>query len=157
MPTVERRVDIAASPQTVWGILSDPSLITKLVPDILTNEVNPPGMATLGQKAHAVGKIAGRKVEFFTEVTEVQPTKKIVFSNRPGGLFKSFQSATTLEPSKKGTRATTVNTFEASLGYLGKVLTILVVNRSVKKNSDAYLSNLKEIAELKEMPKQAAS
>ncbi len=157
MPTVEQTVDISASPETVWSIVADPSYIPKLVPDIISNEVDPPGMATVGQKGHTVGKIGGRKVEIFTETTEVQPNRKLVFAQRPGGLFKSFSVALTLEPSKKGTRATQQFRYEPSLGYLGKVLSSLVVNRSVRKNAKAFLTNAKEIAELKEMPKPSAA
>ncbi len=157
MPSVEQTVDISASPEIVWSIVADPSYVPKLAPDILTNEVDPPGMATVGQRGHTIGKIAGRRVEIFTETTEVQPNKKIVFTQRPGGLFKSFSVALTLEPSKKGTRATQQFRYEPSLGYLGKVLGSLVVNRSVQKNAKAFLTNAKEIAELKAMPKQAAS
>jgi len=157
MPSVEQTLDISASPETVWGFLADPSFVPKLIPDVISNETDPPGPATVGQKGHTTGKIAGRRVEFFTEVTEVQPGKKIVIAQRPGGLFKSFQSSVTIESSKKGTRATQVFNYEPSMGYLGKALSVLLVNRTVQKNAKAFLTNLKEIAELKEMPKQAAS
>ncbi len=156
MATVEQTVDIAASPETVWSIIADPSYVPKLAPDILSNEVDPPGLATVGQKSRSTGKIAGRKVEVFTEVTEVQPNRKLVFSQRPGGLFKSFSVNITLEPTKKGTRATQQFRFEPSMGYLGKALSSLLVNRAVKKNATAFLKNTKEIAELKEMPKPSS-
>lgn len=156
MATVERTVDIAASPETVWSIIADPSYLPKLVPDLISNEVDPPGVAAVGQKGHAVGKIAGRRVDIFTEVTEVQPNKKLAFSQRPGGLFKSFSNTVTLTPTKTGTRATQTTKYEPSLGYLGKVLSSLVVSRSIEKNAKAFLTNTKEIAELKEMPKPSA-
>ncbi len=156
MATVEQTVDIAASPETVWSIITDPSYVPKLLPDVVSNEVDPPGSAVVGQKGHAIGKIAGRKVEFFSEVTEAQPNKKLVLTQRPGGLFKSFSSTVTLEPSKKGTRATQQFRYEPSLGYLGKALSSLLVNRTVQKNAKAFLTNAKEIAELKEMPKPSA-
>ncbi len=156
MASVEQTLDISAPPETVWGILADPSFVPKLVPAILTNEVDPPGMATLGQKGHTVGKLAGRRVEFFTEVTEIVPNKKLVLTQRPGGLFKAFSNTLTIEPSKKGTRATQKFWYEPSMGYLGKALSSILVNRTIKKNAKAFLTNLKEVAELKEMPKQAA-
>ena len=153
MPDVEQTLDIAAPLEAVWSILADPTFIPKLVPDIVSNEVDPPGMITLGQKSHSIGKMAGRKVEFFTEATEVVPNKKIVITQRPGGLFKTFSSSVILEPSKKGTRASQVFRYEVSMGYLGKALSGLVVKRFVNKNAKAFLTNLKELAELKEMPK----
>jgi hypothetical protein len=39
------------------------------------------------------------------------------------------------------------------MGYLGKALSGILVNRFIRKNAKAYLANLKEIAELREMPK----
>lgn len=157
MPSVEQSLDISAPPSTVWSILADPSLVPKLIPDVISNEVNPPGMATLGQKGHTIGKIAGRRVEFFTEITEIVPNKKLVLTQRPGGLFKTFSGTLSIEPSKKGTRATQKFEYEPSMGYLGKVLSNILVNRTIKKNTKAFLTNVKELAELKEMPKQAAS
>ncbi len=153
MGRVEQAVEISATPENVWSILSDPTSIPKLIPDVISNEVDPAGTLTVGQKAHLIGKMAGRKVEFFAEATEVVPNKKLVITQRPGGLFKAFSSTVTLEPTKKGTRATQALQYEVSMGYLGKVLSSIVVTRFVNKNARAYLANLKEIAELKEMPK----
>lgn len=153
MGRVEQTVEISATPETVWSILSDPTSIPKLIPDVISNEVDPAGTLTVGQKGHLIGKMAGRKVEFFTEATEVVPNKKLVITQRPGGLFKAFSNTVTLEPTKKGTRSTQTFQYEVSMGYLGKVLSSLVVSRFVNKNARAYLRNLKEIAELKEMPK----
>ncbi len=153
MPTVEQTVDIAAPIETVWSIVTDSTIVPKLVPDIISNESDPPGMAVLGQKGHAIGKIGGRRTEFFSEVTELVPNKKIVLSQRPGGLFKKFSSAVTLVPSKRGTLATQKFEYEASMGYLGKALSAILVNRTVNKNAKGFLVNVRELAELKEMPK----
>jgi carbon monoxide dehydrogenase subunit G len=153
MGRVEQTVEISAPPETVWSILSDPTSIPKLIPDVISNEVDPAGPLVLGQKAHLTGKMAGRKVEFFSEATEVVPNKKLVITQRPGGLFKAFSNTVALQPTKKGSRVTQTFQYQVSMGYLGKALSSLVVNRFVNKNARAYLKNLKEIAELKEMPK----
>jgi uncharacterized protein YndB with AHSA1/START domain len=153
MPTVEQTVDIAAPVETVWSILADPALIPKLIPDIISNESEPAGTVTVGQKGHAIGKMGGRRTEFFTEVTEVVPNKKIVIAQRPGGLFKTFTSTVALEPYKKGTRATQEFHYEASMGYLGKAFSAIFVNRTINRNAKAYLTNAKELAELRELPK----
>jgi len=153
MPNVEQTVEISASPETVWGILANPAMVPKLIPDVVSNESDPPGMVSVGQKGHAIGKMVGRRVEFFTEVTEVQPNRKLVITQRPGGLFTTFSETVNLEPSKKGTRATQRLQYDVSMGYLGKALSVLVAKRVINKNAKAYLANLKELAELKEMPK----
>ncbi len=152
MPTFERSTEIAASPETVWKIAADPTLAPKIFPDIISVTAEPPGMAHVGQKVTLTGKIAGRKVQQTLETTEVVPNKKVVFTRVPGGLMKTFVNTLTFEPTKKGTRATTKAEYEASGGYLGKVLSVLVVNRNIKKNLEVSGNNLKELAELKELP-----
>jgi hypothetical protein len=62
-------------------------------------------------------------------------------------VLKFLASTVTLEPTDKGTLATEVFEFEVALGVLGKALSGLVVERSVKKNAAEYLENLKNIAE----------
>jgi hypothetical protein len=83
----------------------------------------------------------------------VVPNKKIVISQRPGGLFKTFSSTIMLEPTKKGTRATQKFNYEASMGYLGKALSSVIVNRTINKNAKGFLVNVRELAELRELPK----
>ena len=153
MPRIEVSTDISAPPETVWSIVADPASFLKLAPDAVSVEADPPGLAVVGQKQRAVIKILGRKVEGFTEVVEVEPNRKIVQRQRPGGLFKSFTATTLLEPTKKGTHVAGTLEYEPSMSYLGRILTPILVNRTIRKNLNAFVRNLKELAELKEMPK----
>ncbi len=152
MPTFERSIEIAASPETVWKIAADPTLGPKIFPDIISVTAEPPGMAHVGQKVTITGKIAGRRVQNTNETTEVVPNKKLVLKGLPGGLMKTFVRTLTFEPTKKGTRFTSKTEYEASAGYLGKFLSLLVVNRTLKKNLEVSGNNIKELAELKELP-----
>lgn len=152
MPTFERSIEIAASPETVWKIASDPTLIPKVFPDVISATADPPGLAQVGQKVTVTAKVAGRRVQVTTQTTEVVPNKKLAFRQVPGGLMKTFVSTYTFEPTSKGTRATSKSEYEASAGYLGKFLSVLVVNRTVKKNLELSMKNTKELAELKELP-----
>ncbi len=153
MPKIETTVDVAASPETCWSIIADPTYFPKLIPDVISVSAEPLGLATVGQKLHGVMKVAGRRTDFFGEVSEIEPNRKLVTSQRPGGLFKSFTSTDLLEPTKKGTRSTNTFEYELSMGYLGKVLNKIVVQRTLTRNANVFSRNLKEIAELKEMPK----
>jgi carbon monoxide dehydrogenase subunit G len=152
MPTFERSIEISASPVTVWSIAADPSLLPKVAPDVISITVDPPGMSQVGQKSTVTAKVAGRRLQTFSETTEVIPNKKFTIRGLPGGFMKSIWVTTTLEPSKKGTRLTQKTEYEASAGYLGKALSVLLVNRTVRKNLQAGLENIKELAELKELP-----
>ncbi len=152
MPIFERSIEIAASPETVWKIAADPTLALKVFPDVISVTAEPPGMAHIGQKLTLTAKIAGRRVQQTTETTEVVPNKKLVNKKVPGGFMKTLVDTLTFEPTKKGTRATAKSEYEVSAGYFGKFLSLLVVNRNLKKNLEARMNNLKELAELKELP-----
>jgi hypothetical protein len=136
------------------GAFSQIQLLSqKLYPDIISITSNPTGMSQVGQKNSIVAKVAGRKVEQTVEVTEVVPNKKLVLKQVPGGMMKTYVETTTLEPTSKGTRVTHKVEYEVSAGYLGKALGLLVVNRAVKRNLLVHEKNLKELAELRELPK----
>jgi carbon monoxide dehydrogenase subunit G len=156
MPTAERTVEISASPETVWSIIADPSMIPKLFPDVVSVVSDPPGPAAVGNKLNMTAKVAGRRVQQSLETTEVVQNRKLSTKQLPGGLLKTYLGTFILEPSKKGTRTTQKVEFEVSAGYLGKVLSALVVNRTVRKNILVSLTNLKELAELKELPSKSS-
>jgi carbon monoxide dehydrogenase subunit G len=149
MPKIDGSVEIAASPETVWSMLADRENEFKFYPAVVSHEIDPPGLAVLGQKNHSKAKIGGMKVETFTEITELEPNQKIVFSGRQGGILKSFIQTVTLEPIESGTKVTQSGEYEVSMGYLGKLLNKLVVDRAIKKNLDVFLKSLKELSELK--------
>ena len=153
MPRIEAEADISASPETVWTFLADPSYAPRLSANVISVEADPPGLSTVGQKLHFTAKVARRKVEALGEVAEVEANRKLVIRQRPGGLFKSFTATQLIEPTKKGTHATFTFDYEPSMGYLGKILTPILVNRALRRDVNTTVRNLKEIAELKEMPK----
>ena len=156
MPSLEQSIQINASPETVWSVLADPTFVPKLYPDILSAEPSEAGMYKVGTKVKIIGKVAGRKVNINTEVVELEASKKIVSKQSPGGVLKTYLSTTTLESNRKGTTVKQKIDYEASAGYLGKALSVLVVNRAVRKNIVQSLKILKEIAELKDLPGSGA-
>ncbi len=152
MPTIEQSIEIAASPQTVWSIVSDPSMTPKIFPDVVSAKVEPPGPASVGQKSTLVVKVGGRRSEGTFETTEVVANQKLSVRQVSGSVLKKYESATSLTPTKRGTRVTGTIEFEAAAGFIGKILSVAVINRTVRKNVTASLKNIKELAELKEMP-----
>jgi len=95
------------------------------------------------------------KVETFTEIAELEPSKKLVFRQTRAGFLKSFTQLITLEPIESGTKVTQSGEYEVSMGYLGNILNKLMVNRAIGKNFDVFLKSLKELAEAKEPPQTA--
>lgn len=119
MAKIAGSIEILASPETVWSILLDRENEFKFYPNLVSHQIDPPGLAVLGQKSHAIGKIGGMKVETFTEIAELEPNKKLVFRGRPGGLLKSFTQTITLEPTQTGTNVGQSGHIEVSMGLLG--------------------------------------
>jgi uncharacterized protein YndB with AHSA1/START domain len=152
MTRIESVVQIEAPVETVWDILTDSSYIVKLFRDAVMVTADPPGRSVVGQRYHLIGKAGRRKVEFFLEVTELVPESTVVTRQRPGGLFRRFMQRTVLERSADATRASTVFDYELALGYLGKVLNVVLVERLVRDNLTAYSQTLKELSELLPLP-----
>src|SRR5260370_38069320 len=152
MPKIEGSIEVATSPEIVWSILADRENEFKFYPALVSHEIDPPGLAVLGQKSHAIGKISGMKVETFTEIAELEPNKKLVFRQRQGAFLKSFTQTITLEPIESRTKVTQHVEIEVSMGYLGNILRKLVADRAIRKNFDTFLKSLKELAEPKETP-----
>jgi hypothetical protein len=97
-------------------------------------------------------KVGGRRNEGVFETTEVVPNERLTVKETKGGLLKKYESTTTLSPLRKGTKVTTKVDYEVAAGFLGRVLSLALVNRTVRNNVNASIRNLKELAELKEMP-----
>jgi uncharacterized protein YndB with AHSA1/START domain len=152
MPTLEKTVDIAATPDVVWSLVADPSFVPKLYPHIVSVTPGHSRIATVGKSVTITAKIAGRKMMASLVATEVVPNTRFSYKHMPDGFLDKYLCSIVLEPSKKGTKLTETVEYEAHAGYLGKTASSLVVNRLVKQNVLESLKNLKEIAELEEAP-----
>jgi carbon monoxide dehydrogenase subunit G len=146
-------VEIAATPETVYATLTNTSYIIKIFRDAVSVDIDPPGNSVVGQRYHLVGKAGRRKLDIYLEVAELVPNRKVITVQRPGGLFKSFESAIVLDAEGEGTSVLTSFDYELSMGYLGKVFNMVLLERLVSDNLKAYSRNLKEICELLPLPK----
>ena len=140
--------EVQAPVKTVWEVLMDSSYITRLYPDVIAVQADPAGRNAVGQKFHIVGKAGKRKLEIFIETTELVDEKKVVTRNRPGGLFKSFESVLLLDPRGAVTEVKTSFEYELSMGYLGKIFNMMLLERLVMDTLKAYTRNLKDVCEL---------
>lgn len=148
MQKIERVIEINATPDAVWDVLTDPTYLPKLYPDALGTEIDPPGRSFVGQKYKTVGRVGRRKVVVLSEVTALEPKTKLVTNSRQGGIFKSFQQTVTMQPEGKGARVKMIFEYEYSLPLVGRVLNTILVERLIRDNMNAYAAHLREICEL---------
>jgi carbon monoxide dehydrogenase subunit G len=149
---VEKLIEIDAPTGTIWAVLTDPSYLPKLYPDIVTVEANPPGRTVRGQNCTLIGRVGTSKIRVAIQFTTVDPEVRLVSKSIPGGLFASFEHTITLEP--MGPRTMTNARFDYSLSpqYLEKVPDAKLLEHVVEDNLRIYIRNLKEICELLPLP-----
>ena len=153
VPKLQVVTEVLAPVKTIWEVLMESSFVPKLYPDVIAVVVDPPGRNVVGQKFHITGRAGRRKLEIFAETTELVTEKKVGTTNRPGGLFKSFRSEILLVPHGATTSVQTTFQYELSMGYVGKVLNMIALERLVNDNLKAYSKNLKDVCELQPLPK----
>lgn len=141
-------VQIAATPRTVYETLTNTSYIIKIFRDAVSVQVDPPGNSVVGQKYHLISKAGRRKVDIYLRVIELVPERKVVTVQDAGGIFKEFRQTTILEPRGRMTEARTSFEYTLSLGYIGKVLNVILVENLIKQNLEHYSAAVKELSEL---------
>ena len=91
MVVVETETVINAPAATIWAVVTNPTYMPKLYPDILTSVADSPGPATSNQKMHLAGKVGRRRLDMFAKTTEVVKEEKLVMTSTVGGaIFKSY-------------------------------------------------------------------
>jgi len=147
---IEKTFEIRASPEEIWSIIADRQGIPKLQPNVMEVEVDPPGLASVGQKFTFTYRIWRRKVKVFGEHVEVIPLKMLKSKQLPQGMFKGFEDTMTLEGFDHRTRVTTILNYQLGLGALGRFLGVLFVNRAIRKDAANYWRNVRRLAELQD-------
>jgi carbon monoxide dehydrogenase subunit G len=143
---------VQATVPMIWDILTDPAYLPKLYPNVITIETDRPGRNLVGTKTHLVLMAGRRRMEVFAETVELVTERKMRIRNRPGGLFASFESVIFLEPKGDSTELRMSFDYELSMGYLGKLFNLIMMERLVTDNLKSYMRNLKEISELIPVP-----
>ncbi len=152
MPTFEKGIEISAPSPLVWSIIADPSYVPKLYPHIIAVSPSHSRIAAVGKSVVVTAKISGRKMLATLVATEVVPNKRLSYKHGPEGFLEKYLCSIVLEPTKKGTRVTERVEYDARESYLGEIASKVLVNRLVKGNIVESLMNLKELAELEELP-----
>ena len=149
---VEDIIEIESPRSTVWKVLTDPSFLPKLYPDVITEETSPPGMLKVGTKAKVLAKLGKVRVEVYVEVTRADEENCLETKQSPGGLFSSFRQTVFLEG--EGIRSKVKVVFEYALvhEYAATITQEEFLDSRTADNLRWYTRNLKEICELLPLP-----
>jgi uncharacterized protein YndB with AHSA1/START domain len=109
---------------------------------MLEAEQTSEGPMGVGATCRGVNQLLGRRMEWVSEVTEYEPNRKWGQKITSGPM--SFEQSCTLEPVEGGTTLTLVG--EGEMGGFFK-LAEAMVNRSMQRQMEGNLANLKDILE----------
>jgi uncharacterized membrane protein len=137
MARIEKTIVIKAPVDKVYTICSEIDDYTRFMDG--AKEIKTTGDTT----AHWKMEMAGRDVEFDTEMTENIENKKVAWKS--GGDFAAMGSWT-FEPTDEGTTLEMVMDYEIP-GIMGKLFDKVKVSKEMEKSMETSLQNLKKLLE----------
>jgi uncharacterized membrane protein len=137
MARIEKSAILNAPVEKVYIFCSDIEGYTRFMEG--AKEITMTGDKT----AHWKMEIAGRMVEFDTEMTDVIENNKIAWKSK--GDFAA-KGSWTFEPAEEGTKIKMLMDYEIP-GVMGKIFDKVKVSKDMEKNMETSLRNLKELIE----------
>ena len=145
MPTVEETIVINRPKADVFAYMQDPTKTTLYNSNLVEFEKTSDGPVGKGTQYRGVAKVAGRKIEWTSEVTEFEENRR--WHNRSMESPVSFEIDVTVKDLEGSTHVTfhqeSASFFEGLLGKLADPVVTPIYARDVRKN----LAKLKEILE----------
>jgi carbon monoxide dehydrogenase subunit G len=142
---VERSIDIAATPETLYEVIMNPRCLQEWVTIHAALEDAPKGALREGSKLTQQLELAGRPFTVRWTVVENNPARRVVWEGR--GPMRSHAGVTyDLKPHTTGTRFTYTNEFSLPGGPLGRFAEP-VVRRVTAGELDRSLDRLKALVE----------
>lgn len=142
MTKVERSIEIKASPEKIWELISW-DRFPEWYPYIKKSKYTSKKRAGVGATAHVIGDAEGQKFEYDAEVTEYVENERAAWRTTSGN-WTAFGS-TTLKPTEVGTKVTIAMNYELPYSILGKIIDKLKVRKSMEKGLERALENLKSM------------
>lgn len=143
MPVVEESVFIARSPEEVFDYLTTAKNLPVWDSSIMEAEQVDSGPMRVGTRWRGVSKILGRRFEWTTEVTELQPPTRAVSRAVEGKI--RFTVTNTLQQENAGTRYTFKVEADSGLGGVFGRLTDPIVEKAQRRTVKANLDTLAEL------------
>jgi uncharacterized membrane protein len=144
MVMIDESITIDRPAQDVWEFVRDPTNQTLWQSSLIEFEADWEDRAKVGDHARGVTKVAGKKIAWESEVTQVDPAKSFAFKTVDGPFPMEFRY--TYEPEDGGTRFRIRGETPGTGGFFGKLGDGMVA-RMYARNVRSDLENLKALLE----------
>lgn len=144
MPIVHESILIEGSKQDIWPYLVEPDKLLAWQSGVVELVAEWEGDPRPGDRAKGAIRIAGRRVHFQTEYTNVDPPERVEFKSAQAPF--PFVVWVELEDAEGGTHMTYHGEAESFRGFFGK-LADPIVTKLYGRDVRANLRNLKLLVE----------
>jgi uncharacterized protein YndB with AHSA1/START domain len=146
MAKIDKSVEINASPEQVFGMLTDLDLLPVWSTITVETHGTPRQPIETGDTFTQTVRVLGRNLETRWEVTELDRPHKVAYSSEAsgGGLLRMVQ---TVEGTPGGSRVDVELDYELSGGFVGELFDSAYAERRNERELEHSLHNLKELAE----------
>lgn len=148
MSKLAREIDIDATPDAVWDVLTDPQCLGEWVSIQDELEEAPAGDLEAGSRLRQRVKVAGQRFGLSWVVVEADRPSRVVWEGK-GPMGSKAKAVYELSPDGNGgTRFSYLNEFDLPGGPAGRIAGRAVVKAS-SREADRSLANLKQLVEAK--------
>lgn len=144
MPVVDDSIIIDRPREQVWEFATDPENILLTNSNLLEFEQTTDGPMGKGSRFRGVVKVAGKRLEWKTEITGFEPGRRIVYRTVESAI--PFSLDITYEDADGGTKIVWHQEADSYGGFFGK-LTDPLVTRMYAKDVRSNLETTKELLE----------
>ena len=143
MPVIEENVHISRPPQEIFDYLTTAENLPVWDSSIMEAEQITPGPVQVGTRWRGVSKILGRRFDWTTELTDLDPGTRWTSQAVEGKL--RFTVTQQLEPENGGTRFTYKVEAESGLGGIFGRITDPLVEKAQRRTVRGNLDTLAEL------------
>ena len=144
MPEISVSIQIKASPEEVWALLTDFERVYQWMWAVDHIQITSKIRTGVGVKTHTVMKLMGFRLESDGEVVEWVENKKLGFRATSG---MEWRSLLTLEPSPVGTKVTYAVNYKVPGALVGRVIDQFMIRREVLKVLECCMERARALLE----------
>ncbi|MGH2428449.1 MAG: SRPBCC family protein [Candidatus Limnocylindria bacterium] len=144
MARVRSQIDLAASPEAVFALLTDLDRLPEWATIVVDSREASTRPLTLGCTFRQTVRVMGQELDTEWQVTELEPGRRLAYeaSAALGGRLVMTQ---TITPRAAGSSVQLEADYDLPGGFLGDLLDLAVVEAKNEREAERSLQNLKEL------------